>query len=312
MRCFVAGGAGFIGSNLVRRLLDAGRKVTVFDNLSGGKKEFINCFLCNKNFNFVKGDLLNEDLLEKSIKGHDTVFHFAASSDISLGASQNNLDLKNGFLTTFNILRAMVSTDVKKIVFASSGSIYGENAQKGCSEDMGPVLPLSLYAASKAASEAYISAFCNVYGLKAWIFRFANIVGPNATHGVVFDFVRKLKKDPSKLVILGDGKQTKPYLYVEECLDGIFYALRHSKEKINYFNVSSNDTIDVKSIAAIVIRAMDLRNVSLEFTGGKAGWPGDQSKISMDALKINRLGWKAKMPSGEAVKLAAGHILGQV
>ena len=311
MRYFIAGGAGFIGSNLTRRLLEKGQRVTVFDNLRGGKKEFLSAFLRNKNFKLVKADLLDKALVDRHIKGHDAVFHLAASSDISLGNKKTDLDLKNGFMTTYNILEGMRQNSVKKIIFASSGSIYGNISCPSFSEDSGPVLPISLYAASKVSSEAYISAFSSLYGFKAWIFRLANIVGPNATHGVIFDFIRKLQNNPKKLEILGDGNQTKPYLYVEECIDGMLYGLSHARDRLNYFNLSSNDSTDVKTIARVVIKAMGLKGVKFSFTRKGGGWPGDQKKIALNPSKINVLGWEAKMKSKEAVFLAAKKILEQ-
>lgn len=311
MRCFIAGGAGFIGSNLTRRLLEKGWHVTVFDNLSGGREEFLSGFFKEKRFTFIKGDLLNQALVSRKLKGHDAVFHLAASSDISLGNKKTDLDLKNGFLSTFNILEGMRKSNVRKIVFASSGSIYGKADKPYFSENYGPVFPLSLYAASKVSSEAYISAFCNLCSFKAWIFRLANIVGPNATHGVVFDFIKKLKKNPRELLILGDGTQTKPYLYIEECIDGILYAFTHSNDRINYFNLSSNSTVDVKSIAKIVMGVMGIKKVKFNFTGKGGGWPGDQKDIHLKPSKINKLGWKARMTPEQAVCLAAKKILEQ-
>ena len=311
MRCFIAGGAGFIGSNLTRRLIELGWDVTVYDNLSKGRKDFLKDFFKNKQFQFIKGDLLNSRILNKYIKGHDVVFHLAASSDISLGTKKTNLDMKNGFLSTYNILEGMRRHNIKKIVFTSSGSIYGKGVKLSFGEDDGPVFPLSLYAASKVASEAYISAFCNVYGIEAWIFRLANIIGPNATHGVIFDFINKLKKDPQNLQILGDGNQTKPYLYVDECIDGILYAFNHSMDGLNYFNLTCNDTLNVKEIAKIVIEVMELKNVRMHYTGEETGWPGDQKKIKLNPSKINILGWKARLSSEEAIRLAAQKILKQ-
>ncbi len=311
MKCFIAGGAGFIGSNLTRRLIELGWDVTVYDNLSMGRRDFLKVCFKNKQFRFIKGDLLNSRLLHKYLKGHDVVFHFAANSDISLGTKETDLDMNNGFLSTYNILEGMRRHNIKKIVFTSSGSVYGEASKLSFREDDGPIFPLSLYAASKVASEAYISAFCNVYGIEAWIFRLANIIGPNATHGVIFDFINKLKKDPQNLQILGDGNQTKPYLYVDECIDGMLYAFHNSKDRLNYFNLTCHDTVNVKKIARIVIEVMGLKNVQLHYTGEETGWPGDQKKIKLNPSKINFLGWKARLSSEEAVRLAANKILEQ-
>ena len=309
MRCFVAGGAGFIGSNLVPRLLEQDWSITVYDNLSGGRQEFLTPFFKHKRFKFIQANLLNRGLLDKYIKGHDVIFHLVASSDISLGIKKTDLDLKNSFLTTFNILDSMRKNKIKKLVFTSSGSIYGEYKKVPFKEGIGPILPLSLYAASKVASEAYVSAFCSVYGIRAWIFRLANIDGPNATHGVVFDFIKKLKGNPRKLQILGDGNQKKPYLFVGECIDGMLYAFTRANDKLNYFNLSPNDTVDVKGIAKIIIKEMRLNNVRFTFTNTEGGWPGDQKEIWLNTSKINALGWKAKLSSGKAVRLAALKLL---
>lgn len=312
MRCFVAGGAGFIGSNLVSSLLKNKCQVTVFDNLSGGNLDFLKEYYSNSGFSFIEGNLLDTDLLNSSIKGHDVVFHLAASSDISLGNKKTDLDMKNGFLTTFNILEGMRLNGIKKIIFTSSSSIYGKSESKPfCEISGGSVAPLSLYAASKVCSEAYLCAYSNLYGIRAWIFRLANIVGPNATHGVIFDFIRKLRSDPGELFILGDGTQVKPYLHVKECVDGMLFAFKLAKGGVNVFNLSCPGALNVKGIAAIVIGEMGLKNVRLKFSGGKIGWPGDQNRLYLDPKKINMLGWKAKMNSQQAVRLAVIDILRQ-
>jgi UDP-glucose 4-epimerase len=213
MRYFVTGGAGFIGSHLVDRLIRKG-EVTVYDNLSSGKREFIQHHLDNPDFSFIQADLLDFNRLIREMGEHDVVFHLAANPDARLGIQDTTLDLKQETLVTFNVLEAMRSNHIKKIVFSSSGTIYGETPKIPLPEDYGPILPISLYGAGKVASEALITAFCHTFDMQGWIYRFANIVGSRGTHGVIFDFIHKLNKNPSRLEILGDGTQEKPYLSV--------------------------------------------------------------------------------------------------
>ena len=303
MKAFVTGGAGFIGSHLVDQLMQKG-SVTIFDNLSSGRVEFVEHHLDKNNFELVQADLLDLSKVKKAMKGHDTIFHLAANPDARLGIRNTDLDLKQETLVTYNILESMRINKIKKIVFSSSGTIYGETPVIPLSEDYGPVLPISLYGAGKLASEGLISAFCHTFNMQAWIFRFANIVGERGTHGVIFDFISKLKKNPHELEILGDGTQEKPYLHVKDCVKGIIFGLQKSNERVNVFTLGCDSSTDVTTIANVVVEEMGLKNVRFKYTGGDRGWPGDVPQVRFNCEKINKLGWKASYTSNEAVRLA--------
>lgn len=307
MKCFITGGAGFIGSNLVDNIIKE-HEVTVFDNLSLGKKEFINHHLQNKNFNFIQADLLDFKKLKESIKDHDIVFHLAANSDIS-NNQITDTDFKNGTIATYNVLEAMRLNGIGQIIFSSTSAVYGEAKTKPTSEDYGPLFPISHYGASKLAAEALISAFCHNFKMKAWIFRFANIVGKNSTHGAVFDFINKLRNDNEKLLILGDGNQAKPYLHVKDCVDGLFFGWKNSNDEINYFNLGCEGATKVDDIAKIVVDEMNLKNVKFEYTGKDRGWPGDVPQVRLDTSKITKLGWKTELSSDQAVRRAVKDLL---
>jgi UDP-glucose 4-epimerase len=300
MNILVTGGAGFIGSHLIDYLIKDGHNVTCIDDLSLGKEKNVKEHIGQKNFRLVKIDILNKNILNEVFKENkfECVFHFAANSDISRGFKYINVDLEKTFMTTVNILECMKNNNVKKIVFASSSAIYGE-LNKVLREDTGPLFPISFYGAAKVSSEAYISVFCANYEIKAWIFRFPNVVGERATHGVVYDFINKLKKNPKELVILGDGKQNKPYIYVKDLVDGIIFAWKNSNNKINCFNLGVSSTITVTKIAKIVVEEMGLKNVKFVYTGGARGWAGDVPKYKFDFSKIKKLGWKANLETSE-------------
>lgn len=302
MRYFVTGGAGFIGSHLTDKLIQKG-EVRVYDNLSSGKKEFIQHHLDNSKFSFVCADLLDLDTLKKEIAGFDVVFHMAANPEARLGAIHTNLDLKQETIVTYNVLEAMRTNNIKKIIFASSGTIYGETPIIPLPENYGPVLPISLYGAGKVASECLITAFCHTFDMQGWIYRFANVVGDRGTHGVIYDFIHKLKKNPNKLEILGDGTQEKPYLWVDDCVEGILFGFKHSNSQINLFNLGTSSSIDVNKIAKIVVGEMGLENVNFKYTGGDRGWRGDVPQVRFNTKKMNRLGWRARHSSEEAVKM---------
>ncbi len=309
----VTGGAGFIGSNLCRGLLTRGWRVTAVDNFHLGRPEFIKPMRKHPGFRFVEADLLNAARIRKIVKGCDVVFHMAANSDISRGARETNLDLSLGTLTTCNVLEAMRLGGVRDIVFASSSAVYGLARVKPTPEDYGPLQPISLYGASKLAAEGFITAFGHNFGLRAWIFRFANIVGPNATHGALFDFIRRLRKDPRALRVLGDGRQAKPYLHVSECVQGMIHGYEHAREEVNYFNLAPRrGATSVKFIAAAAIRALGLGRVRLVFTGGAQGWRGDVPQVRLDARKLARLGWRAEMFSDAAIERAARELADQL
>lgn len=304
MRYFVTGGAGFIGSQIVDRLIAERGSVTVYDNLSSGRHEFLSQHDNNPNFKMIKGDLLDFERLKGSIKNHDFVFHVAANPDIRYGTTNTKVDIEQGTIATYNVLEAMRQCNIKKIVFTSSSVVYGEAKVVPTPENYGPLMPISLYGASKLAAEALVSAFCNSFDMHAWIFRFANIIGKRGTHGVIVDFIEKLKKDRTRLEILGNGMQSKSYLLVDECIDAIMHAIKHSNERVNIFNLACDDQVRVSRIAEILVEELGLADVKLVYTGGERGWVGDVPRFLLSTQKINRLGWKAQHNSEEAVRTA--------
>jgi UDP-glucose 4-epimerase len=309
MKAFITGGAGFIGSHLVDTLLKNNYSVTVYDNLSSGNKSFIQHHLKQKEINFIQADLLNLKRVKKEIQGHDVVFHLAANPHVRLGETQTDLDLNQGIIATYNVLEAMRQNNIKKIVFSSSSVVYGETTEPSLPETYGPTLPISMYGAGKLGAEGLISAFCGTFDFQTWMYRFANVVGIRGTHGVIVDFIEKLRKNPHELEILGDGRQCKPYLYVSDCVDGILFGYHHSNQKMNLFNLSCDTTTTVTRIAEMVTQEMGLTNVSFKYTGGIRGWKGDVPRFELDAGKMNKIGWKATLTSDEAVRKAIKDVL---
>jgi UDP-glucose 4-epimerase len=312
MRYFVTGGAGFIGSHLVDRLMEDGKfSVTVYDNLSSGKKEFIAGHFGKKDFSFVKGDLLDEKHLALAISGHDFVFHLAANPDIRLGTANPDTDLRQGTLATFNLLDAMRTAGIRKVAFSSSSVVYGEASRIPTPEDYGPLIPISLYGAAKLGAEGLITSFCHTFDLQSWIFRFANVIGERSTHGVIFDFIKKLRRDPAQMEILGNGKQRKAYLLVDDCVDAMLYVTRHARDGVNIFNLGCEDTVNVVRIAEMLVEEMDLGNVKFRFTGGERGWKGDVRTMLLSIDRLKALGWRPRTTSEEAVRAAIKAGLGK-
>jgi UDP-glucose 4-epimerase len=308
VKIVVTGAAGFIATNLLPRLLNAGHHVHGIDNFFLGKREFVARWAGNPNFHFHEFDLLHRERVAEVFQElrPDLVWHLSANSDISLGTRYTDFDLKGGTLVTYNVLEAMRLAETQELIFSSSGSIYGEPTVMPTPEDYGPILTISLYAASKVASETLITAFANNYGIRSWIFRFGNIAGPFPTHGVIHDFVLKLKRDPTQLQILGDGKQSKPYVHVEDCLDGMMFAQQRARELVNVYNLAVDGTTSVNEIARWTMEAMGLdpKRVRLTYTGGPRGWPGDVPQVRLDTRRMEALGWRPKMSSAEAVQRA--------
>jgi UDP-glucose 4-epimerase len=305
MRMLVVGGAGFIGSHLVDKLIERGHNVVCVDDLSLGKKEFIEQHISKRELDFVELDATDTDALNKVFGSYpfDCVFHLAANSDIQAGLKDTQIDLQRTFMTTYSILGCMGKNNVKNIVFASSSAIYGE-LNINLREDSGPLFPISFYGAAKLACEAYIAAASANFHIKSWIIRFPNVVGERMTHGVIFDFIDKLRNNPKELVILGNGEQRKHYLYVKDMVDAILFAWEHSNEKVNCFNVAAESTTTVTRIAEIVVEEMGLSNVNFRYTGGDRGWTGDVPRFTYDITKILRLGWRPGCTSDEAVRKA--------
>lgn len=308
MKYFVTGGAGFIGSHLLDKLAQTD-EVTVMDNLSSGKREFIQHHSGKTNFCFIEADLLDFNTLVEAMKGHEIVWHLAANTDIPGGNKITDLDLKNCTIATRNVLEAMKQLGIKKILFSSSSTVYGDTPPVPLSETLGPLLPISLYGAGKLACEGLISAYCHLFNLQAWIFRFGNVLGTRMGHGVIYDFIHKLRKNPQELEILGDGNQEKNYFLIEDCLDGMLFALHHSDKQYDVFNLSCDSTIKVSEIAQIVVAEMGLSDVKFRYTGGKRGWPGDAPVVIYDVSKMKKLGWEAQHTSTEAVRIATRRLI---
>jgi len=301
MKYFVTGGAGFIGSILVNRLLVDGNKVTVYDNLSLGKKIFLNSN--SKNLKIVKGDIRDFKLIQKTIKGHNFIFHLAANSDIPSGIKNSRLDFEINTIGTLIVLESMVKNKIKNLVFASTSAVFGHPKKFPTPENYGPCLPESFYGASKLACEGYISAYANLHGIKSWIFRFANITGSPATHGILYDFMKKLKKKSRTFEVLGNGYQEKSYITNKMLVDGILNVIKRTKnkkQKIFLYNIGNTDSIKVKNIAKIFLKENN-SNKKIFYTGGKGGWKGDVYRMHLDISKIIRQGWKPQKNSKECI-----------
>ena len=301
MRALVTGGAGFIGSHLIDRLVANGDEVTVIDNLSSGVIEFIQGHIDSGAVSFHNVDLKDLDLVKPIMSGIDMVYHLAANPDIRLGTRITDTDLKEGTIVTYNVLESMRLAGVEKIAFASSSVVYGEDAPMLTPENHGPCLPISLYGASKQAGEGLIGSWVGTFGLQAWIFRFANIIGERGTHGVIFDFIHKLKSDPNRLEVLGNGLQEKSYMEVGDCVDAILHVVKNTDERSNLYNLGSSDTCSVRNIAAIVIRETGCDGASIEYTGGDRGWAGDIPKAMLAINRLEDLGFKVNYDSEDAV-----------
>lgn len=313
-KIFVTGGAGFIGSHVVDLLVAQGYQVCAYDNLSNGRREFIAPHLGKPNFKFVEADILDMDLLLEKIKGHDLVWHLAANTDIIGGAANPRRDLNDCAGGTFNVMEAMRISGIKRLLFSSTGAVYGELCHDTpVSESAGPLLPVSAYAAGKIGSEAFISAFCHLYGMQAWIFRFGNVVGGRMTHGVIYDFIHKLKANPSGLLIKGDGRQEKNYFLVEECIDGMAWAFRNismeGDKPCDIFNLGTTTISKVLDIAAMIKEEMGLPGAEIRIEGTKRAWPGDQPRVHITVERMRKLGWEARHTSDEAVRIAARRLL---
>ncbi|HET7435014.1 MAG TPA: NAD-dependent epimerase/dehydratase family protein [Thermoanaerobaculia bacterium] len=311
MKIVVTGAAGFIASNLIPRLLARGDEVTGIDNFFLGKREYLQT---HERFRFVERDLLDLESLVALFEEvrPDRVWHLAANSDISYGTKYTDFDLKGGTLVTYNVLEAMRRSGTKELVFSSSGAVYGEPTVLPTPEDYGPIFPISLYAASKVACEALITAYVHNYDLRAWIFRFGNIIGPNPTHGVVYDFIHKLQRDPSHLEVLGDGTQAKPYVHVDDCLNGMEFGVANAHEDVNCYNLAVDDQTSVREIAQWTVEAMGLRDVDVQYGDAPRGWRGDVAQVRMDTRRMTALGWKPRLTSREAVRRAISEIVAQM
>jgi len=297
---FVTGGAGFIGSNLVDRLLADGHQVVVYDNFSTGFDTFLNDARRFSAFKLIEGDLLNPDHLSNAMRGCNIVYHLAANADVRFGIEHPRKDLEQNTIATFNVLEAMRSNGIKRIGFSSTGSVYGEAAMIPTPEDAPFPVQTSLYGASKLACEGLIAAYCEGFGFQSWIFRFVSILGERYTHGHVYDFYKQLNVDPKKLRVLGNGKQRKSYLYIQDCLDAMLIAVEKSEDKVNIFNLGVDGYCEVNDSIGWISQALGAKP-QLEYTGGDRGWIGDNPFIFLDTSRIRSLGWEPKYSISEGV-----------
>lgn len=309
----VTGGAGFIGSHLCDALLAGGYAVVAADDLSLGSLDNIRHLDNEPRFRLEEMDIVNYSRFAALVgeTRPETVFHLAANSDIAGSHADPGVDLARTFQTTFNTLSAMREAGCRNIVFASTSAVYGE-AQGAIDENYAPLFPVSHYGAAKLASEAFIASFAANYGFRAWIIRFPNVVGERATHGVIFDFIRRLRDNPDELRVLGNGRQNKPYLYVEDLVGALLFIRRKTGDRLNCFNVGVESRTRVSEIASMVAREMGLEGrARISFGEGERGWVGDVPEFGYRLDKIHQLGWKAERTSNEAVRLAIRRILGK-
>ncbi|RLG65736.1 UDP-glucose 4-epimerase [archaeon] len=301
-KVIVTGGCGFIGSHLVDKLIENSEKVIVIDNLSYSTTRYIEKHVENGVVDFVKADVRNLNLMKKITREVDAVFHMAAQPDVRLSVKFPLKDFSCNTIGTLTMLEACRINDVEKFIFASSGgTIYGLSS-KPAGEDH-PLDPISIYGASKASCEMYLRAYSYLYGIKAVSLRYGNIYGPRSTRGVIYDFFMKLRSNPKKLTVLGDGMQCKSYLYISDCVEATLLVAKAETGRFDAFNVSSPEVITVRKIAKIVIETLGLKDVAIEYTGGKAGWPGDVYMIRVDCSKLFSLGWKIKVPFKKGVEM---------
>lgn len=301
MRYFVTGGAGFIGSSLVDRLLVDGHSVTVYDNLGTGQLRFLeNAMKLPDRFKLVEGDLLDEPRLADAMTGHDFVFHFAANADVRFGTNHPRRDLEQNTIATYNVLEAMRHAGISRIAFSSTGSVYGESPLIPTPEDGPFPIQTSLYGASKLAGEGLIAAYCSGFNFTAYIFRFVSILGERYTHGHVYDFIQKLKADPTRLPVLGNGKQRKSYLYIGDCIDAILTVIEKAPDPVNIYNLGTDEYCQVNDSIGWICSAMNV-TPKLEYTGGDRGWIGDNPFIFLETKKVRSLGWKPKLTIQQGV-----------
>jgi UDP-glucose 4-epimerase len=306
----VTGGAGFIGSHLVDRLAAEGHRVRVIDNLSSGRLENL---AHRRDVEVIIGDLKNPQDVQKAVRGVDAVFHFAANPEVRVSTTNPDIHFNENVVATFNLLEAMRKNDVGQLVFASSSSVYGEPDEMPVDENA-PLRPASVYGASKAACEHLIHAYAKLYGFRAVALRYANVVGPRLRHGVIWDLINKLRKNPHELEILGDGMQIRSYIYIDDAVEATLLAWRKAADAYAAYNVAAEDWITVDEVADLVIEAMGLTNVKKTYKPvlHGVGWPGDVKKIALKIDKIKQLGFKPLLNSKEAVKLTANNLISEI
>ena len=311
-RVLVTGGAGFIGSHLAEELLRLGNEVVIVDNFSSGRKELLSRLESEKDLSVREADILHDDI--GTILGEtEAVFHLAANPDVRLGAEDTRVHLDQNIIATYRLLEGMRKSGAIELLFTSTSTVYGEASQIPTREDYGPLVPISLYGASKLACEALIASYCHTFDLKSCFYRFANVVGSRSTHGVIHDFIRKLKSDPTTLEILGREPGTvKSYCHISDCVQALVHGWKSLSEPVEIFNIGSDDAIDVRTIADAVVREMGLEDVAYQWTGGVddgRGWKGDVRRMQLAIDKLKSTGWTPKYSSEEAVGLAARELI---
>jgi UDP-glucose 4-epimerase len=307
----ITGGAGFIGSNLIARLLESNYNVICVDNLTLGRKENISPFLNNEKFTFYEQDASSiETLLD--ITGNNTIdiiFHLAANSDIQMSAKYPKIDYQNTFATTYAVLECMRQKNIKRLFFASTSAVYGEQTGISLTENTGALSPISYYGGAKLASEAFISSYAYMNNFNVTAFRFPNVIGPHLTHGVLFDFIKKLRQNNTILEILGDGTQHKPYIYIDDLIDAILMVALSNESGMNIYNVGVEGTTSVTEIANMVCQSLGLQNVQYKYSGGDRGWKGDVPTFQYDLSKIHKRGWAARYNSYQAVQITLDKVI---
>jgi UDP-glucose 4-epimerase len=315
-RFFIVGGAGFIGSHFVDRLLSgsATAQVTVFDNFSSGRMRHIELHAHDERLRVVQGDVKELEPLTEAMGGHDVVIHLASNPDIARAVHEPQVDFWEGTYLTQNVVEAMRRSTPKRILYASGSGVYGDLGLCEADEDFGPLVPISTYGASKLAGEALIASYCHMFGLTARVFRFGNVVGPRQTHGVGYDFVRRLSQNPAELEILGDGTQSKSYIHVEDVMSAVLLAHEHAVDTFSAYNVATGDYITVREIADLAVECMNLdpREVTYRFTGGNRGWRGDVPIVRLSTSRIRALGWTCKRKTREALKASILAMMAEV
>jgi len=313
LKVLVTGGAGFIGSHLVDALMDRGHEVRVLDNLSSGRLQNIRRWLRSPRFEFQKGDLTNIRVARRAVDGCEALFHLAAYPEVRTNFSSPQLVHKNNVTATFNLLEAVRMTKCCRVfLFASSSTVYGDARELPTPEEYTPLLPVSVYGASKLASESLLHAYGSMFKFNGVVLRLANVVGPRSRRGVIYDFVQKLKRNPAQLEVLGDGQQSKSYIYIRDCIDGMMVVFEKAADAGGVYNLGSEDRISALDIAKIVAEEMGLRGVDVRTTGGVEGgrgWHGDVKQMQLDVVKLMKLGWKPTMRSDEAVRQTVRDLL---
>jgi UDP-glucose 4-epimerase len=302
---FVVGGAGFIGSHFVDTLLASPltRRLTIFDNFSSGREWHYEAHLADPRLAVVRADASDVQALAATMDGHDWVIHLASNPDIARALDSPEIDFYRGTLLTNNVVEAMRRANVRRLIYASGSGVYGDAGDALVAEDYAPMVPVSTYGASKLAGEALIASYCSMFGLHACAFRFGNVVGARQTHGVGFDFLRRLTEKPTRLRILGDGQQSKPYIHVSDVVDAVLRAAKQAAAPFSVFNVATDDAVTVTEIADLAVQTLGLSNKPVfDYTGGARGWRGDVPVVRLDSSRMRSLGWFPKRNSREAVR----------